>query len=153
VDIVKYLDADKHGRLSYLELFGAMEVRLKGGRLAGTQRSHGQIDHMSITSLIEDLTESVCHILIFEYGLDTIRSMVQQVIPPGSTHCKPDVFKRVLMALSAGPSELHLSSQQLDCLMASLDLEQKGEFNFEAFLSEFSILDTESDQPLQSRVE
>jgi len=135
--LLRYLESDKDGRVSYLDLFSKVEVRLKD-EAAATSPYPGRI---ALWSLVDDLVDAICHIVMFEYGLSTIRCLLQQITPPGSTRCRPCLFKQVLVALSVGPCEVHLTSQQVDCLIASLDMGMDGEFDFEDFLTSLDVVD------------
>lgn len=142
--VAKYVGADTGGGISYPELLGGMEVVHKGG---GNRAPGGRVERPSLASLLEDVVESVCIILVFHYGVRTIRRLLLQATPPGSSRCSSDVFKSVLLAMSAGPFDVNLSTQQVDCLVASLDLGPNKDFDFEEYLSGFEIMDTQTEHP------
>jgi len=135
--LLRYLDSDKEGRVSYFDLFSKVEVRLKDEATTTSQNPGRNV----LWSMADDLVDVICHVVMFVYGPSTIRCLLQQVTPPGSTRCRPRLFKQVLTALSIGPCEVHLTSQQIDCLIASLDVGVDGEFDFEDFLTSLEVVD------------
>merc|ERR1712129_251619 len=137
--LLRYLGSDKDGRVSYLDLFSKVEVRLKDGAIATSQNP----GRFALWSLVDDLVDVICHVVMFEYGISTIHCLLQQVTPPASTRCPPCLLKQVLVAISSGPCEVHLTSQQVDCLIASLDTGVDGEIDFEDFLSGLEVVDSD----------
>lgn len=147
--MAKYVGADEDDRINYPKLLGTMRVVYKGGRSTSNQTAGGQIDHPTPLSLLEDIIEAVCCIIVFEYGIGTIRRLLHLLSPPGSPRCSPEVFKRTLMLLSSGPSDMRLGTQQVDCIIDSLALGENEDFDFEDFLASFEILDTETGQTIK----
>jgi len=146
--VAKYLGADKAGGVNYLELVAGVEVLHMGG---GTRAPGNRIERPSPASLLEDLVEAIGIIIVYEYGLGTLRHLLRRASSFGSTRCTPDIFRRVLEVLSAGAAEMRLSGQQIDCLVASLQVGSSSDFDFEEFLSSFEILDTMTDQRARFR--
>jgi len=156
--MAKYMGADDKDEIDYGKLLATLDVVHKGappppvqqpGRGApppsGKQHpGHGQEEQLTPPALLEDMLEAVLCIIVFEYGFGTMRRLIHLLTPPGSVRCTPELFRQVLLALSAGQVTARLSGQQIDCLIDSLVLGENGDFDFEAYFAAFEIVDQEN---------
>lgn len=142
--VAKYVDGDSNGSINYLEVLEALSVQHSKSQGELERRPDGGLMGRPTPDVVlDDMVETVCCVLALEYGFGTVRGLLQHMLPPGSTRCTPAIFQRALMALTHGPSEVHLSDQQVQCLVDSIDIGDGDDFDFDKYFKSFDIIDTE----------
>eukprot|EP01062_Namystynia_karyoxenos_P066030 TRINITY_DN60049_c0_g1_i1.p1 TRINITY_DN60049_c0_g1~~TRINITY_DN60049_c0_g1_i1.p1 ORF type:complete len:1041 (+),score=335.37 TRINITY_DN60049_c0_g1_i1:85-3123(+) len=146
-EVASYIDYDRNGRINYLETLCALNVRHDEGD-QGRQRRQGP------SQLVEDLLEAVYRVLRFEYS-KPLRSLLHNMVAPGSTRCTPALFEAALTTLNRGDGGGHLTEGQIRCLISTLDVDTRpGEpsphFDFEEFFASFEVVDTVLDDECES---
>merc|ERR1712157_597680 len=132
--LIKYLDRDGNHRINYLELLESFSVQHAEEPMAASASKAHQVDRPSPKDIVDDLVETICCVLVCEYGLNTIRELLQHVVPKGSRRCTPEQFRQVLHKLGTMPNDTNLNNEQVDCLISSIDVPPDGDFDFVEFL-------------------
>lgn len=135
--IANYVDINGDGHINYAELLLTLCVRHAEGK--DETLAEGP------KALAEDMLEAVHRILHFEYA-KPLKALLRRLLPPGSTRCTPSKFEKGLTVLNGSSGHGLLTTQQIQCLVETLDTdvqvnETEGHFDFEVYFESFRIVD------------